>query len=75
VNRWRQVTEFGKFKIKSELCKIQENTINTLEEVLEKTRKTHDRLRARVDKLENHLYDNRNYYGDIVLMTENNNPP
>lgn len=56
--------------MKSELCKIQENTIETLEGILEKTRVTHDKLRARVDKLENHLYDNRNYYGDIVLMTE-----
>ena len=40
---------------------------------MERTRKTHDKLRARVDKLENHLYDNRNYYGDIVLLTEGNN--
>jgi BMFP domain-containing protein YqiC len=38
--------------------------------MLEKTRKTHEKLRGRVDKLENHLYDNRNYYGDIALMTE-----
>lgn len=50
-----------------------ESTIETLDEVLERTRKTHDKLRARVDKLENHLYDNRNYYGDIVLQTEGNN--
>jgi hypothetical protein len=73
VNRWRSVIEFGKFKVNSELCKTQENTIDTLEEILERTRKTHDKLRARVDKLETHLYDNRNYYGDIVLMTDGNN--
>ncbi|CDW74824.1 kinesin motor domain containing protein [Stylonychia lemnae] len=74
VNRWRQVMEYGKNKIKSNQCKIQEGTIQTLEEVLDRTRKTHDKLRARVDKLENHLFDNRNYYGDIVLLTEGNNP-
>ena len=69
--------EFGKYKIKSELCRIQENTIETLEQILEKSRSTHDKLRGRVDKLENHLYDNRNYYGDIIQLTEganNNNP-
>ena len=66
LNRWRQVIEFGKNKIKSELCKIQENTIETLESILEKSRNTHDKLRERVEKLENHLYDNRNYYGDII---------
>lgn len=30
-----------------------------------------------MEKLENHLYDNRNYYGDIIQMTEGaiaNNP-
>ena len=66
--------EYGKNKIKSMQCKISESTIHTLEEVLDRTRKTHDKLRARVDKLENHLFDNRNYYGDIVLLTEGNNP-
>ena len=49
---------------------VQESTIEILEKVLEKTRKTHDNLRARIDKLENHLYDNRNQYGDLVLLTD-----
>ena len=70
VNRWKQVMEFGKYKIKAKLCMVQESTIETLEKVLEKTRKTHDNLRARIDKLENHLYDNRNQYGDLVLLTD-----
>jgi BMFP domain-containing protein YqiC len=56
--------EFGKNKIKSELCKIQENTIETLEQILEKTRKTHDKLRNRVDKLEYQLYDNKQNRGN-----------
>ncbi len=64
--------EFGKNKIKAKLCNVQESTIDTLEQILEKTRKTHDKLRARVDKLENHLYDNRNQYGDLVMLTEGN---
>ena len=67
--------EFGKYKIKAKLCMVQESTIETLEKVLEKTRKTHDHLRARIDKLENHLYDNRNQYGDLVLLTDGMNNP
>ena len=66
INRWRQVIEFGKNKIKSELCKVQDHTIETLEQILERSRKTHDKLRGRVEKLEYHLYDNRNYYAEIV---------
>ena len=53
LNRWRQLIEFGKHKIKSKLCKIQDRTIETLEKILERTRSTHDKLRGRVDKIEN----------------------
>lgn len=40
--------------------------------MLEKTRKTHDKLRTRVDKLETHLFDNKNQYHDLVIMTDGN---
>jgi len=52
ITRWRQVLEYGKSKIKSKLCKIQEGTIENLETILERNRRNHDRLKGRVDKLE-----------------------
>ena len=33
---------------------------------------SHDSLRNRVEKLECYLYDNRNYYGDIIQLAEGN---
>lgn len=70
INSWRQTLEFGKNKIKSELCKIQENTIETLEKIIEKSRKTHDNLRNRVDKLEYQLYEQRNNHPSLFQNNE-----
>lgn len=43
--------------------------------MLERSRKTHDKIRERMDKLESHIYDNRNHYGDLVLLTEGGAAP
>jgi hypothetical protein len=72
---WKQLIESSKAKIKSNLCAMQEKTINDLDVVLEKTRVSHRKLRKRVEKFESEMYDVKGYEPTLanisVLNTDN----
>ena len=48
----KQIIEFGKARIKSEILKMQESHIRNLEKILEKARISHQQLRNRVEVVE-----------------------
>jgi hypothetical protein len=49
---WKQIIEYGKAKIKSNLTRVQDKQIKNMEEVLEKASVSHQQLRNRVEAVE-----------------------
>ncbi len=70
---WKAMIEGSKGKIRVDLCRMQEGTIGELDQVLEKTRLSHQKLRKRVEKYESdiYLYDNSAHLSLSCLNTEN----
>ena len=66
----------SKARIKYNLCESQEKNIEDLDEILEKTRYSHMKLRKRIENFETELYENRDKEwrdaaGISILQTEN----
>ena len=76
ANRWRQVVELGNQKILKEQCERQESTISNLDSLVEKSRLIHEKLKRRVDKLENQIslqraQNNLDTVDHVGMLTEN----